>query len=697
MKKLGLFLVAALLLLIPVLPGCTTASSTTPTTVAAVMPVVNNFTAVPTILTAGDSATLQWNVTGATTVTISPGVGNVALSGSQAVSPAGTTTYTLTAQSGAGTQTANVIITVNPAPTPVTPVIINTFSVDQSMITAGQSVTLKWNVTGATAVTIDPDIGSVALSGSKTVSPAGTTTYTLTAQGSAGPQTADVIVTVNPAPAQVVVNAFSVDPSMIDVGQSATLQWNVTGATIVKIDPDIGDVASSGSETVSPTETTTYVLTANNDANSTTATAVLTVNPVSPEPIVEYFEVTPGTINLGYSATLEWNVTGADSVFIYQNIGSVPEQGSRSISPAETTTYTLIATNSGGTVTASTTLDVNPENYPYYPENLPVVNFFDVNPPIISLGSSATLSWEVTNAYQVSIDNGIGNVAATGSLLVAPGVSTSYIITASNSYGTIRQTAVLVVNPAAFQPAINVFSSTPSSIQTGQSSTLQWEVSGATSVSINQGIGSVSASGSRTVSPTKTTAYTLTASNGYSLVTSSVTVVVSPSPAYPVIQSFFASPPSILAGQTSTLQWVVSGAISVSINQGIGAVTASGTRVVSPSVTTSYTITASNSAGSVTALVTIGVSRPSALPYIISFSGRPATTLPGQPVTLQWQVSGATSVVIDQGIGPVSASGSIVVTPQTTTVYTLTARNSAGVVMHTVQITIYVPPRAVAG
>jgi hypothetical protein len=653
-------------------------------------PVINNFTISPSVINAGDTATMQWNVTGATTVSIDPGIGNVALSGSEAVLPTETTTYTLTATGSSGTETANVIVTVNPAPPPVTPIAITTFSVEPSVVTAGQTATLQWNVTGATTVSIDPGIGNVALSGSDAVSPTETTTYTLTAKNSSNTETANVIVAVNPAPPPVpsiVITAFSVEPSVITAGQAATLQWNVTGATTVSIDPGIGNVALSGSEAVSPTETTTYIITASNDEGSMTATAVLTVNPMSPPPIVDFFNVTPDRIDRGSSATLEWDVTGADSVFIDQDIGNVPVLGSQLVSPDVTVTYTLTASNSAGTITATAILEVIPRISDYHPENLPVVNSFYVNPPIISLGSSATLDWNVAGAERVDIST-IGEVASSGSRLVSPSATTSYTLTASNSYGTVRASAVLVINPATNLPGISVFDATPGSILAGQSSTLRWEVSGATTVFIDQDIGTVPASGTRVVSPVTTTIYTLTATNNYGSVTALVTVVVSPSSEHPVIESFSASPPSIVVGQSSTLQWEISGATSVSINQGIGSVPASGTRVVSPTGTTTYTLTATNSAGSVTTSVTVRVSRPSGLPTIISFTATPATIVPGQSATLKWEVSGATSVVINQGIGPVSASGTIVVAPIETTIYTLTVSNSNGVVTHSVQIIV---------
>jgi hypothetical protein len=60
----------------------------------------------------------------------------------------------------------------------------------------------------------------------------------------------------------------------------------------------------------------------------------------------------------------------------------------------------------------------------------------------------------------------------------------------------------------------------------------------------------------------------------------------------------------------------------------------------------------------------------------------------GETATLQWQVTGATSISITPGPGTVDASGTRVVTPDQTTVYVLAARNSAGVVTHTALVTV---------
>jgi hypothetical protein len=75
--------------------------------------------------------------------------------------------------------------------------VINFFTADPDHIFRGSSSLLNWSTSGATTVTLGPDIGTVPTSGRKLVTPFNTTTYTLRATNSYGSVTATVTVTVN--------------------------------------------------------------------------------------------------------------------------------------------------------------------------------------------------------------------------------------------------------------------------------------------------------------------------------------------------------------------------------------------------------------------------------------------------------------------------------------------------------------------
>jgi peptidoglycan-associated lipoprotein len=95
--------------------------------------------------------------------------------------------------------------------------------------------------------------------------------------------------------------------------------------------------------------------------------------------------------------------------------------------------------------------------------------------------------------------------------------------------------------------------------------------------------------------------------------------VEAPPPPTPIsgaarITSFTAEPRSIERGQSATLRWSIANATDMTLDQGMGAVTANGTRQVFPSNTVTYTLTARSSGGTDTKSVTVEVVAPPAPP-----------------------------------------------------------------------------------
>jgi peptidoglycan-associated lipoprotein len=74
--------------------------------------------ATPTTVQRGESVTLTWSSTNATTLSLSPGIGNVSAEGTQQVTPQDSITYTMTATGPGGSADANVHITVSAPPPP---------------------------------------------------------------------------------------------------------------------------------------------------------------------------------------------------------------------------------------------------------------------------------------------------------------------------------------------------------------------------------------------------------------------------------------------------------------------------------------------------------------------------------------------------------------------------------------------------
>jgi peptidoglycan-associated lipoprotein len=86
-----------------------------------------------------------------------------------------------------------------------------------------------------------------------------------------------------PPPPAAPTASIAVSPTTIQAGQSASLTWQTSNATDVSID-GIGAVQANGSQSVSPTDSTTYHLVAKGAGGNQEATARLTVTAAPPPP-----------------------------------------------------------------------------------------------------------------------------------------------------------------------------------------------------------------------------------------------------------------------------------------------------------------------------------------------------------------------------------------------------------------------------
>ena len=100
-----------------------------------------------------------------------------------------------------------------------------------------------------------------------------------------------------------------------------------------------------------------------------------------------------------------------------------------------------------------------------------VIGTFSSSPSAIDPGSMANLSWNVTGANSVSIDQGIGLVSASGTRQISPATSTVYTLSATNSNGTVTRTARTAVNTVSSNPGQTSFSITGITLYTEPSTT----------------------------------------------------------------------------------------------------------------------------------------------------------------------------------------------------------------------------------
>jgi phospholipase C len=434
--------------------GGTTSAATTVTVTPPAAPTVS-LTANPTSITAGNSSTLTVTATNAAQVTITGTDGSTYKlqpnGGTQAVTPAVTTTYTATATGAGGKASAGATVTVTPAAAPTVSIIANPTS-----IASGSSSTLTVTAANATQVTVTGTDGSSytlqANGGTQAVSPTVTTTYTATAAGAGGKASAGTTVTVSPAPTV----SITAKPTSITSGSSSTLTVTATNATQVTIAGTDGSTytlqPNGGTQPVSPTVTTTYTATATGAGGKASATATVTVT--APPPATVNITANPTSITSGSSSTLTVTATNATQVTVTGTDGSTyalqPNGGTQPVNPATTTTYTATATGAGGKVSATATVTVTAAA---------ATVSITANPTSIFSGSSSTLTVTATNATQVTVTGTDGSTytlqATGGTQAVSPTVTTTYTANATGAGASASATTTVTVNSAGTVQSIN--------------------------------------------------------------------------------------------------------------------------------------------------------------------------------------------------------------------------------------------------
>ena len=387
-------------------------------------------------------------------------------------------------------------------------------------------------------------------------------------------------------------------------------------------------------------------------------------NTTPPPPVasITSFTANPTTVTAGASATLTGVFAGGTGVITPGNI-AVSSGVAVTVSPTATTPYTLTVTpTSGSAISQGTTITVNPA---------PIITSFAAAPPTITTGGSSSLTAVFVNGTGVITP---GNIAVTSGVAVSvsPTATTTYTLTVTPpAVGTaITLMATVTVVPP---PTITSFSAgPPTTITAGGGTSLTAVFSGGTGV-ITPGNFTVTSGVPQNVNPTTTTTYTLTVTPPVgSAITAMATVTVDPAP---MITSFVANPTSVGPGGSSNLTAVFA--------NGSGVVTPgnlpifSGTPLsVTPTTTTTYTLTVTNPIGSSTTS-TATVTYNAGAPAISSFTANPTTIAAGASSSLTADFTNGTGVITPGNIA-VTSGTPVSVSPAATTTYTLTVTPTTG-------------------
>ena len=308
--------------------------------------------------------------------------------------------------------------------------------------------------------------------------------------------------------------------------------------------------------------------------SQTVKTAINNDCVADPAPSCDSFTATPATVTVGNPAQLAWQTSNATRVVINNGVGERAADGTISVSPLTTTTYTLTAFGTQNrTATCNVPVTVTTTS-------VPVCEFFTATPSTLgSTGGAVTLNWKVNGATNVSISPTIGTVASQASQVTNVTANTNFVLTATDAEGdrvtcaapvTLAQTPVLSC-------ANNVtFTASDYSIRDGEDVTLNWSTNNIDSVSISV-INSTALAGSTTVDPRSDTTYVLTARKGTQSVDCPITIDVesgggggggggSSAPRCEISLS----DSSIKRGQEITLKWDTTRATTVTIKDDKG-------------------------------------------------------------------------------------------------------------------------------
>jgi PKD repeat protein len=392
------------------------------------------------------------------------------------------------------------------------------------------------------------------------------------------------------------------------------------------------------------------------------------------------------------SAKIGWSVNG---------VAQTAYSFSGSISPSSSATVTIGTFNISASSTTIKTWSSLPNGIlDSLPSDDTTSASYSVNPaPAANAGTSTSIctgknttigATAVTGNTYSWISNPAGFTSTTSNPSVSPTITTTYTLTETiTATGCKLSNSVTVtVNPL---PAAAAGSNT--AICNGKSTTIgATAVTGSTYSWASSPSGFTSTSANPSVSPTTTTIYTVTETNSNGCVNSnSVTVTVNSLP-----NAAAGSASSICPGQSASIgATAVSGSTYSWVSNPAGFTSTSANPSVSPSVTTVYTVTETNSNGCVNSnSVTVTVN-----PIPSAVTGPAKTICSGNSFTIGGTaVTGNTYSWTSNPSGFTSSLSNPTVSPTVTTTYTLVESVSSGCSnTNSVTITVNASPAANAG
>jgi peptidoglycan-associated lipoprotein len=159
---------------------------------------------------------------------------------------------------------------------------------------------------------------------------------------------------------------LQVSRDRLQQGEDVRVTWTSKDAKQVTVNGETVDKA--GSKVFTPDNTTTYTAVARRGKKEARDSKIVAVTPRPARPTIT-ISADQESLKKGQSTTLRWNSSNADRVSISE-LGTVPNTGTRVVSPSQSTTYTATADGPGGSNTDSTRVTVT-EDAPAAPAERP--------------------------------------------------------------------------------------------------------------------------------------------------------------------------------------------------------------------------------------------------------------------------------------------------------------------------------------
>ncbi len=482
--------------------------------------------------------------------------------------------WTLPAVSG--NASAACLPTQPPPPPPPAPTV--TISASPAVIISGNSSTILWSSSDATGCTASGAwSGTKTTSGSESVSPSSSGTYTLSCAGSGGSTNQSTTVTVNaPPPPPPPAAKFDIGDkvkttSKLNIRSTAAgsrLGQQPLGATGVVVG---GPTISKESQVWWNVD---YTNAPDGWAVETYLEEVISAPPPPPPAPMVTISASPVTIITGDTATLTWSSTNATSCTASGGwSGTKTISGSESVSPTANTTYTLSCSGTGGSVNGAATVTVTTP---------PASTKFKTGDSIQTNSGLNVRSGANGTLIGTQLTSALGTVV--GGPTYGGGFHWWNIDYTATPDGWSVEDFLDKYTPPPVQPTLTL-SANPISITSGQSATLTWSSTNATSCTASGGwAGTKAVSGTQSVTPTVSTTYSLSCTGVNGTVSQNVTVTVGTSTQPSV--SISASPTVVTPGSSATITWSSVNTTSCNASGAwTGVKATSGTQVVNPTGT----------------------------------------------------------------------------------------------------------------